>query len=302
MVSSNEMAGASGGEPLAGVRVLVADDSAANRRFIAWCLEKAGAKVDVVEDGTGLLGALTVPGEAGASLIAPEPADVVLTDVEMPVIDGLTATRLLRRLGCRLPIVALTARTESGDADECLGAGCDAFSSKPIEAEALLSLVANLLNRPGGAAGEPGAIGREPDAAAGREPGGSGSAVEPAEAPGSDATKPEETLRSELADDPDMVELVESFVGGLAETVEKIEAALSAEQTDELARLVHQLKGAGGSYGFPAITQTARDAEAAIRSGAGSETVAAGIARLTGLCRAAMRTPQAPPRPEARSA
>lgn len=273
MISSNETAAGPETLPLAGVRVLVADDSAANRRFLEWCLERAGAVVETVDDGSELLGALTVPAGRAAALIDPAPADIVLTDVEMPTLDGLTATRLLRRLGCSLPIVALTARAAPGDVDECLAAGCTAFSAKPIEAEALLSLVGELVC--GGAATLRSTA--------------SGSA--PAPRPGADVSDAASAaaLHSDFADDPEMAELIDVFVGGLADTVSSIEAAYASGRHDELGRLAHQLKEAGGSYGFPSLTDAARAVEAAVRSGAAAGVLEAEVVRLAALCRAAIR-------------
>src|SRR5690606_32717020 len=141
MVHSKDTPGPAEGLPLAGVRVLVADDAAATRRFPEWCLARAGASVETVANGVELLAPLTVPGARVATLVDPPPADIVLTDVEMPTLDGLAATRLLRRLGCALPIVALTARTAPGDVDDCLASRCDAVSPQPVPAEVLLALV-----------------------------------------------------------------------------------------------------------------------------------------------------------------
>jgi len=278
MVSSKETGVEAAALPLAGVRVLVADDSAANRRFLEWCLERAGASVELVDDGAALLGALTVPVGRDAALIDPAPADIVLTDVEMPALDGLTATRLLRRLGCSLPIVALTARAAPGDVDECLAAGCTAFSSKPVEAEVLLSLVRELVH--GGGRARP-ADGEAPSSA-------HRSAPETAAAPGAEAAAIA-TLQSDFADDPEMADLIDAFVGGLPSTVASIEAAHSSGQLEELGRLAHQLKGAGGSYGYPSLTDAARAVEADVRSGTSADALEAKVEHLAALCRAAVR-------------
>ena len=287
MVSSKETGAEAEVPPLAGVRVLVADDSAANRRFLEWCLERAGASVETVDDGTALLGALTVPAGRDAALVDPAPADIVLTDVEMPTLDGLTATRLLRRLGCSLPIVALTARAAPNDVDECLAAGCTAFGSKPIEAETLLSLVSELVHGDGA---------QRPTGVADASSAASATGTRPAPAAGATGVEAVavDMLHSDFADDPDMAELIDAFVDGLATTIAGIEAALASGRLDELARLAHQVKGAGGSYGFPSLTDAARAVEADVRSGAAADALEAKVEHLAALCRAAIRARRTP--------
>jgi HPt (histidine-containing phosphotransfer) domain-containing protein len=94
-------------------------------------------------------------------------------------------------------------------------------------------------------------------------------------------------LLSELAGDPGMAEIVETFVFGLSARAEAIERACSAQDVDSLRTLVHQLKGAAGSYGFPAITEAARTLEQATKSESSPETLRALSKALIALCRCA---------------
>jgi len=112
-------------------RVLLAEDSADNQRLLSLILRKAGADVVVVENG---LIAMDLALEASPAF------DVILMDVQMPVLDGLQATLRLRDAGYNAPIIALTALSENRDA--CLAAGCNDFAVKPIDYYALIELVA----------------------------------------------------------------------------------------------------------------------------------------------------------------
>jgi two-component system, sensor histidine kinase len=119
-----------------GARVLLAEDGPDNQRLIGLVLRKAGVDLAIVEDGQQLLD------EALASMAEDRVYDLILTDVQMPVMDGLTATQALRAAGYTGPIVALTANTMSGDQERCEAAGCDGHLGKPIDRHALCRVVA----------------------------------------------------------------------------------------------------------------------------------------------------------------
>jgi PAS domain S-box-containing protein len=128
--------------PLVGVRILLAEDGPDNQRLICFHLRKAGADVRTVENGRMAVETMTLDGTLDAELAEPPPVDLLLTDMQMPEMDGYNATRLLRAKGCRLPIVALTAHAMSDDRDKCLQAGCDSYATKPIERAALVAVCA----------------------------------------------------------------------------------------------------------------------------------------------------------------
>ncbi len=115
----------------AGTRVLLAEDGPDNQRLISFLLKKMGADVDVADNGViacrKFLEAET----------ADEPYDLLLTDMQMPEMDGYTLARKFRESGATLPIIALTAHAMSDDRQKCLDAGCDDYLSKPLNSRIL---------------------------------------------------------------------------------------------------------------------------------------------------------------------
>jgi CheY-like chemotaxis protein len=120
-------------------RILLCEDGLDNQRLIAFLLTRAGAEVVLADNGQiGLEKALAAE-ETG------QPFDVILMDMQMPVLDGYLATRSLRENAYLGPIIALTAYAMAGDREECLDAGCDDYISKPIDKTTLLAMIAGCL-------------------------------------------------------------------------------------------------------------------------------------------------------------
>lgn len=120
-------------------RVLIVDDDHAMRAILKAYLQAAGAEVTVAENGqAGYEQAL-------AAWHAERPFDVILMDMQMPVLDGYGAASMLRRAGYARPIIAMTADTATNSRDRCLAAGCDKYHAKPIFRTDLLPLLAGFL-------------------------------------------------------------------------------------------------------------------------------------------------------------
>jgi len=124
---------------LDGVRVLLVDDGPDNLRLATYHLTRAGAAVTTAENGRAAIEQLSDDGTL-TGRVDRAPFDVVLMDMQMPELDGYSATRWLRERGCRLPIIALTAHAMSGDAEKCRDAGCDDYATKPIPKPSLLAI------------------------------------------------------------------------------------------------------------------------------------------------------------------
>ena len=121
--------------PLAGFRILVAEDGPDNVRLYLRQLGRAGADVRVAANGREAV-ALA---QAGAVGVLDAPFDLMLMDVQMPVLDGLEATRRLRALGFTVPVVAVTAAAGDEERARCMAAGCDGFLEKPVRQADLIA-------------------------------------------------------------------------------------------------------------------------------------------------------------------
>ena len=210
-------------------RVLLVDDGETNRRFVSLSLKQTG--VEIVE---------AVNGEEAVALATSQEFDLVLMDMQMPVMDGYTATSVLREKGITIPIIALTANAIVGDKKKCIKAGCTGYLSKPIKHDLLLQTVAETLGRPCETKDD---ISEPVEKVAGKPP-------ENADA------KP--MLVSTLpADFPELDSMVSDFAERFDEKLDDFRAAMNGGNFEELAKLAHWLKGTGGTIGFPIITEKA---------------------------------------------
>jgi CheY-like chemotaxis protein len=122
-------------------RILLAEDGPDNQAIIARILKKAGAEVVIAENGREAIEKNHQSESEG------RPFDLILMDMQMPVLDGCSATKILRAEGFDLPIIAFTANATENDRNECLAAGCDSFITKPFKRESLVALLAENLEK-----------------------------------------------------------------------------------------------------------------------------------------------------------
>jgi len=128
-------------KPLAGLRILLAEDGPDNQRLITHLLKKAGAAVTVVENGREAVDA-AMGGLRGRRESDPAHSfDLILMDMQMPEMDGYEATRRLRAADYHGPIIALTAHAMDHDRRRCLNAGCNDYASKPIDMRKLIETI-----------------------------------------------------------------------------------------------------------------------------------------------------------------
>lgn len=231
------------GRPLPqNTHVLLCENGDTNRHLVELILKKAGMTVTSV-----------INGQLGFNAIQanPEEFDLVLMDMQMPVLDGYAATTQLREIGYHRPIIALTAHAMRGDQQRCLDAGCTSYVAKPIDITRLLRLISDLLSSDETSRAETHAsiagsnlsrlTGHATASAVGKAPIAS-------------------TLLSTL---PDLEPVIQRFIDQMPEKIQAIQNAINTSNWPEAIRLAHVMAGTGGTVGFDCITEPSRKLEQA---------------------------------------
>jgi PAS domain S-box-containing protein len=256
---------------LTGVRVLLAEDGFDNRELLRVILQRAGVDVEMAINGC-----------VAVQKACEKPFDLILMDMNMPEMDGYEATRLLRDRGYVGPIVALTANAMVGDCERCRDVGCNEYLAKPIDRRRLIQTIASFVDMKAVAARTAvlrkmaGSMPRAASEAAERTnksqppPHKARQTAAPGRAAPSDQdqapTDQEHVLISAYCDDPELASLIHPFVNRLAGQLAEMRQMLCGHKHEELRRLAHRLKGAGGSYGYQQLTDAGKSLEEAAQA------------------------------------
>jgi len=220
---------------LPAARILVADDGAENRELVTLVLSEHGLWVEQAENG-----------RIAVDMVMKGGYDVILMDMQMPVLDGYGAARELRAKGVRTPIVALTASAMAGSENKVLAAGCDVYMSKPVDIDALVRTMAQLL---GGERLDPASSRAVIKTPVQGQTAGPGPAM-----PG---------IVSRLAGKPRLQPIVRKFVESLHRRVAETRGVEERADYEGIAQFAHWLKGSAGSMGYDAFFKPAKELEAA---------------------------------------
>jgi two-component system, sensor histidine kinase len=227
------------------MKVLLAEDNSVNRKLATVLLEKHGHTVLLSENGRSAL-----------DTIEREPVDVVLMDVQMPVMGGFETIRTIRAAeqstGAHLPIVALTAHAMKGDRERCLEAGADDYLTKPIRSEALLAALDRMAMLHSGRAAQP-------------------APVEKSASPDWDM----EAALARMEGDRELLdEIVDLFAGECSRSLVDIRHAVQGNDAALLERLAHTLKGSSANIAATGVCQAALSLETLARGGDLAKAVA----------------------------
>jgi CheY-like chemotaxis protein/HPt (histidine-containing phosphotransfer) domain-containing protein len=210
------------------LKILLAEDDPANQKMTMLMLQKMGHTVELAEDGV-----------EAVEMARAQAYDIILMDIQMPVMGGLEATRKLRQVGFTTSIIAMTASAMKGDRERFLEAGADDYIAKPIRRD----VVRDILNRHTG--------------------------LRPAsEAPDHATLPPVETIAEELGLDQEQYwEILMEFIEDKKKDIEDLAGALAKGDTDLVSRLAHKIKGSALNLRLASLARPAADIEKAAKEG-----------------------------------
>lgn len=197
-------------------KVLLAEDTEENQQLISLHLRKSGIDINVVSNG-----------EEAVNAALKQDYDLILMDLQMPVLNGLEAIRMLRNANYEKPIVALTAATSVSDRETCKEAGADNFISKPINFENFYDVLDKYLERK-------------------------------KTHQNSRAFQEKEKFNQSAVDDLEFQEILLTFLERMPQMVETINESCRRKDWETVQSISHQLKGLGGSFGYSQITAIAK--------------------------------------------
>ncbi|MEZ6048930.1 MAG: response regulator [Planctomycetaceae bacterium] len=222
----------------AGQKVLLAEDGETNRKLIRLLLERAGLTVTTAENG-----------QIAVRLVEKHEYDLILMDMQMPVMDGYRAASELRAKGYQVPIIALTAHAMKGDEEKCRDAGCSGYLTKPVNENRLIEAIKKSLN------------------------------CTCEEVHSAETNSTEEVIAEQIGSLTSLIteshvepiysalplehdafrEIVEEFIEFLNKQMEEIHQAFEEEDFHRVGELAHMLKGSGGTAGYEVLTAPAKE-------------------------------------------
>ena len=255
--------------PLRGARILVVEDNALNQQIAMELLSDAGFAVDLADHGRMAIDKVLQADAAG------QPYDIVLMDMQMPVMDGVSATLELRlepRFSA-LPIVAMTANAMQVDRERCLAAGMNDFVTKPIEPDDLWRTLANWI-KPREGLGSAALVSTSVSSLAPTTPNPSADAASDLDTlrrvPGLDVTL---GLRRVMGKQALYISMLRKFVAGQQDGLQPLIQAWESKDTDTAERMAHTLKGIAGNIGASGLQAQMATLEAALREHRDADTV-----------------------------
>lgn len=225
---------------LQGRHVLLVENEKINQEVARELLETLGVKVSLADNGA----------EALVCLAQDASIELVLMDVQMPVMDGLKAARVLRPIYPQLPIIAMTANSFSGDRERCLAAGMNDYLAKPIDPQRLGEKLVRWLRLPA------------PPAAPSAVEGSAGVGTR-----GGDGLNREAALERLLGNEALYQRLLQRFGADYAETATQLEQLLQAGEQDKAIELVHRFKSVAATIGAERLASLAHALEQQWREG-----------------------------------
>ncbi len=269
------------------VRILLAEDNVINQKIALRILEKKlGYHADVANNGREVIESLER-----------FDYDLVLMDCQMPDMDGYEATGVIRDEGSSvrdhgISIIAMTANAMKGDREKCLEAGMDDYISKPINRQEFTKVIKQYLYNREVHPAKLGMHSSVPDQTGNEltRDGLDGDCGLKGKDPKSTIQIPklvdeQEPIYSEYAEDEDLVDLIDEFVTELEVDIASMRNKMESGDLEDLRRLAHQMKGAGGSYGYPMLTVAAKVLEEAAKA-KDVEACTAALDELEALCQA----------------
>lgn len=190
-------------------KVLLVEDSKPIQDLLKLIIEKVGVELDIVDNG-----------REAVKTVSESHYDLVFMDIQMPIMDGLTAMKELIQKGYKQPVIAMTANAMKKNRDDCNEAGFSNFISKPVDRKELYLLLMTYLK----------------------------------ENKIIDKVKPMLTSNL-LIEEPELIDLVDKFIARLPTMRDVINQSYKEQKFEALSDLIHQMKGVGGNYGYTMLTE-----------------------------------------------